>query len=152
MNLEMFSITPDNLGQIEGQGATNLIFNPIPNFIYGHFCFIHFFCRSNVRTANWTPDVLLLCETYAKTMRILCEKSSSWALRPGAQVPQGRRLLFWAEVSTYAVDWFVSLKKSPNQLKPSFCFIYGTHGFPNQGKAIASCLTFVAHGCPNRLQ
>ena len=32
------------------------------------------------RTANWTPNVFLVCETYAKTMRILCENSSSWVL------------------------------------------------------------------------
>ena len=51
--------------------------NLCKNFYRNTNLFIHFLCRSNVRTANWTPDVLLLCEIYAKTMRKLCEKSSS---------------------------------------------------------------------------
>ena len=41
-NITGLVLTPDKLGQNEEHGTSNMTFNPIPDFNYGHFCLINF--------------------------------------------------------------------------------------------------------------
>ena len=83
------------------------------------------------RTANWTPNVFLVCETYAKTMRILCENSSSWVLWIGpcwiskAMGPQSNWSAHHGRSATDAGDhWFLEpVSRSETYAKINFWLI-----------------------------